>query len=300
MSYKNLIQSCLRLRSLAILLPLLVGFIIISAGRSSSLVEAGDVLESAGGAQAAEASDPATKALNEGRAAIASKNWARAAEKFNEVIRLYPQSEHVDASLYWLGFALKKQDMPQEAYDTLMRLITNYPRSSWVIDARSLQMELALTLKKNDLILEGARNADNDQVKIAALHSLFQVDSSEATRIVTDIIKPSSNAAPDIKERAAMLLGRYGDRQARAILIDFINKETDPDIRRRAILSIGMSEDESVLDLLKEMAINSTDPDTTEAVLVAITAVESPRARVVLRELEKRGISVWNLKKRNQ
>jgi Uncharacterized protein conserved in bacteria len=300
MPYKNLIQSCLRPRSLALLLPLLVGLIIFSAGHGSSFGKASDVPQSEGGAQSAAASDPATKALQEGRAYIASKDWAKAVEKFNEVIRLFPQSEHVDASLYWLAFALKRQGQPQEAFDTLKRLIGDYPRSSWIIDARTLRMEIALTLKKKDLILEEARNADNDQIKFAALHSLFQMDPSEATRMVADIIKPSSNAAPDLKERAAMLLGRYGDRQARAILVDFINKEKNPTTRRRAILSLGMSEDDSVLDLLKEMALNPIDSEMREAALVAITAVDSPRTLVVLRELEKHGLTVWTLKKRHE
>lgn len=296
MSYKNLIRNCLRPRSLAISLLLLVGCITFSAVQCASSGETHD----APGAQSATTSDPATNALQEGRVYLASKDWAKAAEKFNEVIKSFPQSEHVPASLYWLAFALKRQGQPQEAYDTLKRLIENYSSSTWVVDARSLRMEVALTLQKNDLILEEARNADNDQIKIAALHSLFQVNPSEATRIVADIIKPSSKAAPDIKERAAMLLGRYGDRQARAILLDFINKETNPSIRRRAILSIGMSEDDSVLDLLKDMALNAKDSETREAALIAITAVESPRTKEVLHELEKHGLTVWTLKKRNQ
>lgn len=298
MLHKNLIDNCLRPRSFAILLPLLVCVVTFSASRGSSSGAPGDVTGVERRGQSADSSDPATQALREGRAAIASKDWARAVDKFNEIIKLYPQSENVDASLYWLAFALKKQKQPQVAYDTLERLIRDYPRSSWVTDARSLRMEIALTLRKDDLILEEARNSNSDQVKISALHSLFQFDPAEATQIVVNILKPNSNAAPDLKERAAMLLGRYGDRQARSKLLEFINRETDPSIRRRAILSIGMSDDDGALDLLKELAISSTDSDTTEAALVAITAHQSPRAREVLRELARQGITFGSLKRK--
>jgi tetratricopeptide (TPR) repeat protein len=52
----------------------------------------------------------------------------KAATKFWRYINKYPKGKDTDAALYWLAFALKKQERYQEADRSLERLISEYPR----------------------------------------------------------------------------------------------------------------------------------------------------------------------------
>ena len=61
-------------------------------------------------AQTRVVSGPEMKAFRDGRELLEEEKWARAAERFNDYIADYPNDENVDAALYWLAFALKKQD----------------------------------------------------------------------------------------------------------------------------------------------------------------------------------------------
>lgn len=87
------------------------------------------------------------KKFREGRDLIDKQDWAKAAEKFNEVINQYPGNKSVDAALYWLAFCYKKQRNFEKVGATVDRLIKDHPQSSWTSDARVLLIEVAQPAK---------------------------------------------------------------------------------------------------------------------------------------------------------
>src|SRR5919199_810171 len=64
----------------------------------------------------------AMKVFREGRDFIQDENWAKAAERFNYFVANYPKDKDVDAALYWLAYALKKQNKPREADQIALKL----------------------------------------------------------------------------------------------------------------------------------------------------------------------------------
>lgn len=90
--------------------------------------------------------DDFDKRFREGRDLIDREDWAKAAEKFAELIDRYPNNKSTDAALYWLAFCYKKQKQFQKAGDALDRLIEKFPSSSWASDARVMIMEVAAPL----------------------------------------------------------------------------------------------------------------------------------------------------------
>jgi tetratricopeptide (TPR) repeat protein len=86
------------------------------------------------------------KTFREGRDLIDKEEWAKAAEKFNEVLGKYPDNKASDAALYWLAFCYKKQKMFKETDAALDRLIRDFPTSSWADDARVMKLEIAAPL----------------------------------------------------------------------------------------------------------------------------------------------------------
>lgn len=90
--------------------------------------------------------DDFDKNFREGRDLIDKEEWARAAQKFGELIKKYPDNKQTDAALYWLAFCHKKQFRLKEADYALDRLVEKFPGSPWAADARVMKFEIAAPL----------------------------------------------------------------------------------------------------------------------------------------------------------
>lgn len=240
--------------------------------------------------QTSASSGVATKAFREGRDLIEDENWVRAAERFSGFVSDYPKDKNVDAALYWLAFALKKQTKFREANEKLEQLTREFPRSSWTDDARAMRIEIAPQLGNRQVVTE-AINKDNEEIKIIALQSLFQGNSERASEYVNDILKPNSTASRRLKETAVVLLAQHGGRAALPVLIDIARNGTDVKLRRTAIFWIGQSGDESAFDLLKELASRAENEEVYKTALHAISQHGSQRAGAYLSEVARTAAS---------
>ncbi|MBC7911076.1 MAG: tetratricopeptide repeat protein, partial [Pyrinomonadaceae bacterium] len=79
--------------------------------------------------QTQNSAQASAKVFREGRDLIGDENWKGAADKFRGFITSYPKDQNVDAALYWLAFALKKQERYADADVQLNRLLKDFPRS---------------------------------------------------------------------------------------------------------------------------------------------------------------------------
>jgi HEAT repeat protein len=102
--------------------------------------------------QSTNSSDKATKAFRVGRDLIEDDKWEQAEKQFRAFLRDYPSHNQADAALYWLAFTQKKQRRFSEADQLLAQLMNNYPKSSWVSDAKALRLEIAPALGKVDYV----------------------------------------------------------------------------------------------------------------------------------------------------
>ncbi len=288
MSHKTHLQNCHSItRKIALLTfaLVIVGSITVFYGNRSAHAEQEiEKLNRFVGAQ--NSSGAAMSLFREGRDLIEEENWTRAAERFNDFLTDYPKDKNIDAALYWLAFALKKQERYADANQRLERLIREYPQSSWTNDARAMRIEIAPRLGNERLVNEGF-NKNDEEIKLIALQSLFEANPEHAVVYVTDILKTDSRASQRLKRTALMLLGQHGGRQATTLLMDAARHQSDSKLRRMAITALGQTNDESTLGLLKELAANSEDGEIVKAAIFAISQQESARARGLLGELAR-------------
>lgn len=90
--------------------------------------------------------DDFDKKFREARDSIDKEEWAKAVEKFKELVSKYPNNKSTDAALYWLAFSYKKQKNFKEANAVLDRLMSEFSDSSWADDARVMKMEIMPSL----------------------------------------------------------------------------------------------------------------------------------------------------------
>lgn len=233
----------------------------------------------------------AARIFREGRDSIGEEQWAEAEGKFKSFIANYPKEKNLDAALYWLAFALAKQEKFGQASTQLQRLLNDFPRSNWADDASALRVQIAPHLGDKRAI-DDAFNEDDVEVKIVALESLFSSSPERGLAYVAEMMKPGSKASPRLKEAGIEMLRRFGGKQASTLLLDVIRNQTDRELRAAAINALGRTGDESVLPILKDLAANSTDEEISGAAVFAISRFGNEAARALLLELARSGKSV--------
>jgi HEAT repeat protein len=230
----------------------------------------------------------AARIFREGRDFIGDEAWAEAEGRFRSFISNYPKEKNLDAALYWLAFALAKQEKYSQANAQLQRLLADFPKSNWADDASALRVQIAPHLG-DQRVIDETLNKNDVEVKIVALESLFSSNPERGFAYVAEMMKPGSKASPRLKEAGIELLRRYGGKQAVALLLDIIRNQTDQKLRATAIHTLGRTGDESVLPLLKDLATTATEEDISEAAIFAISRFESEQARALLLELARSG-----------
>jgi hypothetical protein len=124
-------------------------------------------------AQQQSGNDSAAVLLRAGRDLITDGEWAKAADKFSQYVTAYPNASDGDVALYWMAYAQQKLGKLDQCRESINKLNTKYPKSSWVQDAKSLLYQtgvnypepgsaVALTRAMNDAAMPAiaARPAD--------------------------------------------------------------------------------------------------------------------------------------------
>ena len=130
-------------------LPTFVGFLaltLLAVTPSVAQFAAADFTKLNRFVQGTNASDKALKTFRVGRDLIEDEKWEQAEKQFRDFLRDYPKHNQADAAIYWLAFTQKKQRHFSEAETLLVQLENNYPKSSWVSDAKALRLEIAPAL----------------------------------------------------------------------------------------------------------------------------------------------------------
>ena len=236
---------------------------------------------------------PAAKLFREGRDLVGDEEWDQAEGKFRRFVQLYPKDANLDAALYWLAFALSKQEKYVEAERHLKRLLAEFPRSNWADDASALRAQIAGEAGGDPKVIDDVLDKDDDvEVKIVALESLFQSNPERGFSYVAEMMKPGSKASVRLKEAGIELLRRFGGDRASALLLDIIRNQPDQRLRVIAIQTLGRTGDESTLPLLRDLANSSTDDEVSKAAVFAISRFDGAGARALLLELARSGKSV--------
>lgn len=230
--------------------------------------------------QTSSSSDAEVKIFREGRDLISEEDWDEASGKFAEYMRKYPKGKDVDAAMYWMAYALAKQEKFQEADRALARLINTFPNSRWRDDAKALQLQLPN--KQPDQNIEGY----SEETQIIALQSLFQGNPERGAGMAAEILRDPKRSKR-LKEAAVTLIGQHHSSTGMDLLMNIARNEADTKLRKAAIFWLGQSGDERALDMLKEFATSSTDAEVGKAAIFAISQNGGARAMQMLSEMAR-------------
>jgi HEAT repeat protein len=198
-----------------------------------------------------DAYDGATDALDD-------HDWRRAAEGFQKVAEL--RMSHADAALYWLAYAQGKMGARSEALSTLLQLQKSYPKSKWVSDGKTLEVEIRQSAGQ----VIRPEHVEDEEVKLMAINGLMMSDPERAIPILEGIL--NGNQPVKLKERALFVLSQSGSQRAFEIVVHTA-KNGPPDLRERAVRTLGILGGERARNVLADIYNSSNDVSVKKSVL---------------------------------
>jgi len=185
------------------------------------------------------------------KASVFAGDWPGVRSGMEAYLKDYPAGKMRDEALYWLAGSLDRLardardvvaaiDLKKKAFDSLDRLIKEFPGSLWRDDAKESQVAVAgglavLGVEEQRKFLEEAirSNVKNGlEIKTAALNSIIALDSKTALPVLRNFLSTESEA--DLRKHAVRLLGEKYPREARPILEEAVKNDRDPEVRKEA------------------------------------------------------------------
>jgi HEAT repeat protein len=185
-------------------------------------------------------------------------NWRNAASKFQRVAEM--RMSHADAALYWLAYAQGKMGARSEALSTLLQLQKSYPKSKWVEDGKSLEVEIRQSAGQQ---IEPEHVVDED-VKLMAINGLMNSDPERGIPILEGIL--NGHQPIKMKERALFVLSQSGSPKAFEIVVRTA-KSGPPDLRERAVRTLGILGGERSRGVLTDIYTSTSDVAVKKSIL---------------------------------
>jgi hypothetical protein len=211
--------------------------------------------------------DPADALYRAGQKAIDEKKWSQAIDLFERV--LSEGGKHEDAALYWIAYAQHKAGRRNDALSRARELVESYPESSWVDDAKALEVEI-----------RGGRGPapgeeEDEDLKLLALSGLMDSKPDKAMAYLERYLAGAHS--PENKEKALFILAQTEELPAaRKLLLAVAKGAQHAELRLAAIDILGSAaeDDRSLRGELLAIYRGSQDRAVKIHVLEALGSAE--------------------------
>ncbi len=278
--------------------------------------------------------DPADSLYRAARETLNRNNYRRAADMFREVYRRYPQSSYAAQSLYYQAFALYRNGRGSDLRDAervLIELESEYVES----ESALREAEALMARVQGELARRGDREAaeevhaaatgigagdtgsaaqacesEEDEIRMAALNALMQMDSERAIPILQRVLReqdPDNACVQQMRQTALFLLAQHLDEESVDILLDVIQNDPNPEMRQTAVFWLAQVPGERTFTALIDILNNSDDPEMRQQALFALGQSHDERTTQILRDFaldesndpEMRGLAIFWLGQRH-
>jgi TolA-binding protein len=234
--------------------------------------------------------DPADSLYTAARAALAERQYTKAAELFHEITTKYPGSTYAGTASYYEAFAryrLGDTDNLKISY----RLLS---ASATTGDAKSLRAQVcqALVRKgdsscKQQLIVDSNADTlatptgdahkcltdddDDNDVRIDALNALMNVDPEKAMPILRTVLARRDACSAVLRRKAVFLVSQKAGSDGADLLLATARTDPDEDVREQAVFWLSQVHDSRAVGMLDSLLLYSTDDGIREKALFALS-----------------------------
>ena len=212
-----------------------------------------------------ESQDTEAALYKAGTASIDKGDWRSAEQAFTKVVAF--KGERADAALYWRAYAYNKLSMRDDALKSIASLKAGYPKSTWVKDARALEVEIRQASGQTPQV-ESSGPGGDEELKLLALSGLMNADPDKAIPIVKNML--TGSPSPKLMDRALFVLAQSGKPEARQVLVDIAKSNPNPDLQKHAIRNLGLFGGQESQQTLVDIYSSSQNIEARKAVLQAL------------------------------
>jgi hypothetical protein len=217
---------------------------------------------------------------------IADEQWVSAIDVLRAA-SVDPKERNKDEALFWLAHSLHQARHLAEAVETIAQLERSFPKSRWVKPARSLRVELAQKLQRNDFLWWTATPPaptpmPGETPWVPAPPPPRAVPPRAATPRPSPPVPPGAPPAP-----AAT---RPPDVPAPAPPAVWVSEYTvsDLDLRIQALGSLIQTDATRVIPMLRDIALESGNPHQATRAVFVLAQSGRPEAHSMVFEVAKR------------
>jgi HEAT repeat protein len=233
------------------------------------------------GIGAAAAAAPDSKRLSQAKDYIADEQWARAIEALKVAVA-DPGEKNRDEALFWLAHSEHQAGDLASAVDTLARLEREFPSSRWVRPGRSLRIEIAQQLRRDDVLWwVAAPTPPAPPVPASPRPPRSQPSPPPVPATAPRAPLPPPAAPLELPPPPGMPPTPPSGPWIPAPFAP------DTDLRIQALGSLIQAHPAQVIPLLKQIALDSRDPGEGRRAVFVLAQSGRPEARTTVVEVAK-------------
>jgi HEAT repeat protein len=129
---------------------------------------------------------------------------------------------------------------------------------------------------------------DEDDMKVAALNALQQMDAAKARPILRRVLARRDAGSACLRRKALFLLAQQNEPGTEDVLLESVRTDPDPEVRRQAVFWLSQVGSERAVGALDSILRFSKDPEIQDKAVFALSQHGSPKAQQALRAYAER------------
>jgi HEAT repeat protein len=252
--------------------------------------------------------DPTDSLWRAARQALNRADYAAAASLYGDLATRYPGSARAGDALYWAAFALYKNDNLDRARGLLVTQQQRHPKAATLHDGDALLARIQAALAKQGdadaaaWLAARARQAggsggrgaaaptascpsenEDDDVRIAALNGLLQMDPENAVPILKKVLARRDACSAGLRRKAVFIVSQKQTGETEDVLLDAAQHDPDPEVRQQAVFWLSQVPSERAVGMLDSILRTTDDDELREKAIFALSQQHSPRAAAIIR-----------------
>ncbi len=248
--------------------------------------------------------DPADSLYKAGRQAINDEDYTTAARLFAQLVDRYPRSDYAGDALYWRAWSLYRlaqqggsRRFLDDARASLDRQQKDYPKAATVADGKDLRARILSALasrgdadaaqqiaqKANELETAKGCPSEEDDMRLAALQGLMQMDAENAVPILKQVLARRDACSEPLRRRAVMLLAMKHSPDVVNVMLGVARTDPSNDVRGQAIMWLGQARSDAAQAALDSIVFSTKDSELQRRALMALMMQRNERSLATLR-----------------
>ena len=248
--------------------------------------------------------DPTDSLWRAARQAFNRGDYASAGKLYADLARRYPDATRAGDALYWAAFALYKNDDLLRARSLLFTQQERYAKAATLRDGYALLARVQVALAKQgdreaaEWINKHAQPADtgrarggscpgeddDDDMRIAALNGLLQMDATNALPILKKVLSHRDGCSAGLRRKAVFVVSQKRGGETEDILLDVARNDPDSEVRQQAVFWLSQVGSDRAVTALDSILRSAPDPELQDKAIFALSQIHNARAAQILRD----------------